>query len=597
MASRIVSTTGRIPLLRPLRPPSCSVKHCRLFTQNRQLLLIAQHTSRPQIPYLSQPAFSKQTGSSQQLARLLSTENRRFFRDQVYLAIRWTLIGWTFVFLGSIIYFGVTIEKDERSNPTPGEWRFFSRQALRSARAHIGVAENGAGGFVDWAKVGSYFRNCLARLEDANGDGKGLAEPADGEEILIPDVGKAGFDISGKSYEWRTGYFEVIMGCANAAEHLDGMVLDTTRGIVFPKELVIGPTNPDPRPVPPYMAAAPHEDNCVAPYEKPEVFYMRILTGQGFTTKQRMDAAFGYANWLEYKGLNDSATEMYRWSLDIAKGALPIPADAVLDDTTAIIKEEGSKEATPNLLRATTNLAIHYARTGDLASALPILLSTLRARREAPVSPFPSAQGDASDPNSRSQTDIGAAVSYLRKIFRGPKFPSPPISGDNPVVRPSEKPTCEDSELMLYIGEILFATAPESKEGVAWTRQGVTIAEANLAPQSRSATGGASEVRKCKECLLTGVENWETMLRRLSSSQAAVQNREGGRSSGWLQFGGWFGGEGDKGRTLDNVSAGVLESELAQVERLKERIVKEGIAEEMLKASGGTGPGGLWIGG
>ena len=463
------------------------------------------------------------------------------------------------------------------------------------------MGKKNGGGFVDWARVGSDFRECLERLEDPNGDGKGLMEPAGGEEILIPDVGRAGFDISGKTYEWRTGYFETIMGCATAAEHLDGMVLDTTRRIVFPKEVMIGPSNPDPRPVPPYMATAPREENCEAPFEKPETFYMRILTGQGFTTKQRMDAAFGYANWLEYKGLNDSATEMYRWSLDIAKGALAVPADAVLDEKTAVIKEEGIKEATPNLLRAATSLAIHHARTGDLSSALPILLSVLRARREAAVSPFPPGSSSRSDSDRRSQTDIGAAFSIMRRVFAAPRFPDPPLSGDNPVVRSSEKPTCEDSELMLYIGEILFATAPESKEGIAWTRQGVTIAEANLAPASlRSGAADSSsqdEVKKCKECLLTGVENWETMLRRLTSSQSTLQAREGGRNAGWLQFGGWFGGDAGKGRTLDEVSSGILDAELKQVERLKERIVKEGMADEMLRANGSGGLGGLWVGG
>lgn len=448
---------------------------------------------------------------------------------------------------------------------------------------------------MDWARVGSSLRNCLTRLEDMSKDGKGLIDPADGEEILIPDVGKAGFDISAKSYEWRTGYFEVIMGCATAAEHLDGMIVDKTRGMVVPKDVMIGPSNPDPRPAPSYMGPAPREENCEEPFEKPETFYMRILTGQGFTTKQRMDAAFGYANWLEYKGLNDSATEMYRWSVDIAKGALAVPAEAIIDDKTAVINADGSKEVTSNLLRATTNLAIHHARTGDLSSALPILLSVLRARREAAVSPFPPGQTSHADSSQGSQTDIGAATSFVRKLFTGPKFPPPPMSGDNPIIRSSEKPTCDESELMLYIGEILFATAPESKDGVAWTRQGVTIAEANLTPKSRN-RDDADDANKCRQCLLAGVENWETMLRRLSSSQAAVQDREGGRSAGWLEFGGWFGGSSQKGKTLGEVGSGVLDAELKQVERLKARIVREGIGEEMLRMRGGT-QGGTWIGG
>lgn len=595
MLSRKMPRAARIPLLRPLRPPSGPERGHRPVTQHRQRLLFTTHTPRPRLPYLSQPAFSKPAGPSQQVARLLSTENKRFFRDQVWLAARWTLIGWTFILLGGTIFMGYTLERDERANPTPDEWRFFTRQALRSARAYRKLGETEGGGFVDWARVGSYLQNCLERLEEPNVDGKGLVDPADGEEILIPDVGRAGFDISGKSYPWRTGYFEVLMGCAQVAEHLEGMVLDKTRRIVFPKDVVIGPSNPDPRPVPHYMAAAPKEEDCEAPFDKPEVYYMRILTGQGFTTKQKMDAANGYANWLEYKGLQDSAGEMYRWSVDIAKAALAVPADAVLDERTSVLKAEGSKEATPNLLRATTNLAIHQARTGDLASALPMFLSVLRARREAAVSPYPPGSRSYDD-SEHASTDIGAAVSFFRKIFSPPRFPAPPLSGDNPVVRSSEKPTCEESELLLYIGEILFATAPESKEGVAWTRQGVTIAEANLSPTPRSRSDADEETKKCKECLITGVQNWETMLRQLSSSQATIQDREGGRNAGWLQFGGWFGDSSEKGRTLDDVGAGILDAELKQVERLKERIVREGIGEEMMKARG-AGPQGSWMGG
>lgn len=595
MRSSKIMHAPRIPPLRPLRPPNTIRNSPRLrpFTQRSQLLLVAPHTPRPQLPYLSQPILRQAIGPSHQLARLLSTENKHYFREQVYLAGKWTIIGWTFLVLGITCFVGITIEREERANATPSEWRFFTRQALRGARANLSVVQKGGAGFVDWAKVGTDMGNCLARLEDLEKDGKGLTEPADGEQILIPDIGKAGFDISAKSYEWRTGYYEVIMGCAAAAEHLDGMVLDQTRNIVFPSEVVIGPSNSDPRPVPPYMAAAPLEENCVAPYEKPETFYMRVLTGKGFTTTQRLNAALGYANWLEYKNLLESATEMYRWGVDIAASALAIPADAVLDHRTSVIKEESSAEATSNLLRAATALAIHHARTADLSSALPILLSVLRARHTAPISPFPptpSASGTEVQP-----TDIAQFAQTIRKIFRAPTFPAPPPSGDTPIVRESERATCEDSELMLYIGEILFATAPESKEGIAWTREGVGIAEQNLGTRG----GSGEEARKCKECLITGVGNWEIMLRRMSELRDAVREREGARSAGWMEFGGWFGGNGGgvKGKTLDAVAGGVLEAELGRVEGLKERIAREGIEEEMLRARGTGAGNAVWMGG
>ena len=155
---------------------------------------------------------------------------------------------------------------------------------------------------------------------------------------------------------------------------------------------------------------------------------------------------------------------------------------------------------------------------------------------------------------------------------------------------------------MLYIGEILFATGGGSGgEGIGWTRQAVTIAEANLTELSRArqknADGGEKE--KCAACLQQGVENWETMLRRLSSSQQSLSargvTREGGRDAGWLEWKGWFGKDGGvKGASLDELSGGVVEEELKQVARLKDRIAREGIAADMDKHR--SAGGGVWIG-
>jgi len=52
-----------------------------------------------------------------------------------------------------------------------------------------------------------------------------------------------------------------------------------------------------------------------------------------------------------------------------------------------------------------------------------------------------------------------------------------------------------------------------------------------------------------------------------------------------------------KGRTLDEAATGVVAKELEQVERLKERIVREGIDQEMGRAKGVQGGGAsVWIG-
>ncbi|WPH01493.1 Hypothetical protein R9X50_00433900 [Acrodontium crateriforme] len=595
---------SRILLLRPLRPPNSqllSTTSSCSFRQNQQLLLVGQRTSRPQLPYLSTPAFRNQDhslyiikGPSQQIARLLSTETKAWIKAEVYLATKWCAIGTVFLALLGIAWMGVNMERAERENPTADEWSFGSRQILRHARTIR--AEGESRGHVEWAKLAVRYKTLVERCENPSIDGKDLEEQADGG-LLIPNVGKAGYDISNKSWPWRACYFEAIMGAAATAEQLDGKMRDKVRNLLFSKEEVIGPSNPDPRPVPSYYATAPLEENCEPAFAPPETYYLRVLTSKGFSTEQRLDAALAYANWLEFKGLNDSAEEMYLWGVDIAKSGLDVDTSNVIDAKTSVLQADNSAAATSNLLRATTNLATHQARTGNVSSALPILLSVLRVRRNAPISQF--AGIDFSSSNSEeAKTDIGQAMKIFRNIFSAPTFPPPPPSGDLPLVRSTDKPTCEESELMLYIGEILFATSPPSSEGLGWTREAVTIAEANLQQTLRQKSGDIKKLRKemikCKDCLSTGVNNWETMLRRVTAQQKDVTGREGGRDAGFFEWRGWFGGLGGaKGKTLDHLDAGILAEELQRVEKMKERIIREGIDAELDKVKGSSS---LWVG-
>jgi len=388
-----------------------------------------------------------------------------------------------------------------------------------------------------------------------------------------------------------------LMGCAEAAEQLEDCVVETTRRLVYPKELVIGPSNPDPRPIAPNMGPAPLEENTAPAFAPPESFYMRILTCRGFTTKQRLEAAWKYAAWLEFRGLNDSAEEMYLWALDIAKNVFPEP-NAVIDGKSAVLKvgdtaaSAVSARPTSNLLSATTALAVHRARAGDVASALPILLSVLRARKEAPFVPVRSVSiaGSAGEGGS----DLDAVVSFIQRIFSPPKFPPPPPSGDDTFTRPVVQSTCDESELMLYVGEILFATSPSPSQGLDWTRQAVTTAEASLEDKSTAGATAESQ-RKCKSCLRTGVQNWETMLQRLAEKAEATDAREGGRNAGFFEWRGWFSLDGgSRGKTQDELQAGMLAEEFKHVENLKEKIAREAIDEEMYKNRGAGG--GVWIG-
>jgi hypothetical protein len=604
----------RIPAFRPLRPPNVCppppppggpppappqpLGGARRFARNTQLLLVAPRTTRPQLPYLSQPAFRVQNGGflgpNPQLARLLSTETRKYVVEQTYLAAKWTAIIWTFLFLGGLAWAGCNAEMEERRQPTPSEWSLWSRLRLQVIREAIrnGNKDGMGGVFVDWGGVGSTLQVLLSRLEDHNVDGKGVEDiqsRQDGEPLE-----GVGMDISSKSWPWRSGYFDVAMMCATAAERLEGYVVDTTRGKTYSNDVVVGPSNPDPRPMP-INKPPPKEEDCVPAAPPPETFYMRVLAGKGFTTRQKLEAALAYANWLEFRGRKDKAEEVYKWGVDIALKALdtPTPAEKVIDRNAFVLKPDAAAEATPNLLKATTALAVHRAKNNDVASALPILLSVLRARRSAPVSPFPQF---APEEGSKPETDIAAGLNLLRKIFVPPKFPPPPPSGDVPYVRLSDRPTCEDSELMLYIGEILFATSPKAEEGLGWTRQAVTIAEANLQPNAPKGGSGEDEnaTEKCKQCLTTGLENWETMLRRLATEQAAAAEREGTRNAGWLEWRGWFGRDGgSKGRVLDEAYQDMLDEHLRKVAVLKERIVQEKIAE---RSKGMPSTGGVWMG-
>ena len=386
---------GRIFPLRPLRPPNAPASATlrpRLFTQNHPLLLLSRHNGpRPQLPYLSQPARNLPPGPAlqRQISRLLTTENRRYVGQQTWVALKWSAVGWSMFFLLSFAWYGWQCELIEREHPSPAEWSYWTRAAFRAGYARMNPEFNGTG-VTDWAQVGSEFKITMERLEDAHKDGKGLKVVEDvsggGGPVVIPGVGKAGFDVSDMSYAWKSGYVEVVMNCAKAAEILDDMVVDTTRKLVFQKDLVIGPSNPNPRPVAPNQAAAPLEENCDRPYAPPESFYLRILTGEGFDTKHRVDAALAYANWLEFKKAPETAEDVYRWAVDIAAAGAPT-LEPIVDRQTGVLSEKGTRHATSNILRSSTALATHFARGGEVTSALPVFLSVLRARRSAPINP------------------------------------------------------------------------------------------------------------------------------------------------------------------------------------------------------------------
>ncbi|GME65390.1 hypothetical protein GTA08_BOTSDO02188 [Neofusicoccum parvum] len=574
------------PLRRPLRPPSSAllqqhVPRPRPFTHNSQLLLLISPSvgPRPQLPFLhpasaSNPSLLRHRARAGQwqLARLLTTERKQYIKEQVWLAGKWTVFLWTSVGLLFIAAFGVQNEVFERRTPSPPEWSVISRMNYRSARAQENP-EFWPSGMTDWASTGSMYRGLLERLEDTNVDGAGLKEQDEGG-ILVPGVGKAGLDVSAKSEAWRRGYHDVLMGCARAAEHLDGWVEDTTRRICFPPDVVIGPSNPRPRPCPPYAHEAPREENCVPAFAGPETYYVKVLTTAGFSTLQRLDAALAYADWLDFKGLPSSAAEMHAWALDIATAAIPNAHEAI-DPATGVIRDgPAAARVSPNVARAATALATHHARNADVAKALPIFLSVLRARQNAPT----AAAAASSTPAKPSSSADSGIISTVRAVLTPPKYSPPPPSGDDPLVR-APASLVDEAALKTYVGEILFATSPSARDaGLGWTRDAVADAE-------RAVGDGVGlpdvERERAAQCLEVAVGNLEKMVGVL-----AGEEREGGRKKGG-GWGRWF-GKGERGEE------GVWEREERAVKERVERLRREGLRERFARA--GKVSGGTWIG-
>ncbi|THX28534.1 hypothetical protein D6D10_09182 [Aureobasidium pullulans] len=569
--------TSRPPsLLRHLRtkrlPNQSNQSSLRLFTQKHPLLLITRTSSpRPQLPYLSQP--SRNVLASRQTARFLTTENKNYVKEQVWLAAKWSAVGWSFFLLGVVALYGINQEVLERKTPSPEEWSFFSRNHFRCANAAVKPDHE----YTDWAQVATEFRRCLERLEDEAIDGKGTTPLVPGMEH-IRGINPSAFDVQDKSAAWKEGYFQVVMNCARASEHIDNMVLDTSRGIVFPKDVVIGPSNPSPRPCPPGAESAPREEDCEQAYAPPETFYLKVLTGVGFSTRHRIQAALAYANWLEIKGLNDSADETYKWAVDIAASALPAP-EQVIDAESSILRVNEVTPPSPNILTTATALATHRARSGNITSALPIFLSVLRARHAAPVDIAPPSRSEyrdftVSDPTS---TDIGAFFNIVKSLFTPPTYPSLPPSGDEPFLRlPAHIPDCTEAELMLYIGEILFATAAPGREdeGLGWTKNAVAIAEQGVSSDALPANKD-----KCRACLETGIANWGAMVTKLLREETA----KGTPTSSSSSWGSWFGGS-EKQENKTN-----WEDELRAVEEVRMNLVAQGINSKLAAAPQRTG--------
>ncbi|KAK2005836.1 hypothetical protein LZ32DRAFT_611734 [Colletotrichum eremochloae] len=496
----------RLALRRILLQRLFRLQTTRPFTSNTPLT----PRGRPQLPFLSIPVTSPRPR-----VRYFTTEKKRWLRYEARLFLRYNVSIWGGALCILGIVFLLNQEALEKEHPTPHEWSLLTRIGVRGAK---NAAKDSQDHDVNWVEVLVTSREMLKRLEDPNIDGAGLRDLLD-EPLSIDGVGNAGKDLSAKSENWRRGYYEVLMLLAQASEQLDGWVKDKKRNLVFPPEVVLGPSNPRPKPIPPGAASAPNEEDCELAYEPAENHYLRILTTKGFTSRQKMDAALRYASFLDYKQLPDAAERMYQWALSLATEGAPPGSPPQVDPRTYALVNDKLSPPSENLLTVLTSIALHKARTGDVNAALPIFISVLRARRALPQTPPPGQERPAEPPTTLWQR--------IWALAQPPVYPPPPNDGFRPTWR-HPRELCEEAGLNLYIGEILYAAKDGGKtnreEGLAWTRDAVDLAEEQL--HAIGPSGGDGDARHtCRECLSTGLQNWSTMVARLAREEEEEAKR------------------------------------------------------------------------
>lgn len=489
---------------------------------------------RPQLPFLSVP--SARNGR----VRYLTTERKAQLKYEIKTGIKYTGYIWIAgaAFLGA--WFAIVQERLERRYPTPHEWSYRTRMDFRGG--NCARFEPSPGKITDWLQVAWWFETTVKRLQDPNIDGKDVKDaPHD-----YPPGTK---DVTQKSEEWRRGYYEAMMGYAKAAEYVEGWVLDKSRNIVFPAGTMIGPSNPYPKPLPAGFKGAPKEEDCELRFESPDDIYLRILLTPGFTSRQKIEAGLAYGSWLDYKGVSGPASIIFEDAVHLAASERQDLPAKPLDAKTWTLNEAAGPPS-ENLLNSLTAYATFRARQGALNSALPILVSILKARRNLP----PPTSTSTSTPNS-----LAAALNHtptrqpqtaqpqpstfhkLTHLLAPPPYPSPPPPGTAPPTRDALD-LCQEAALSLHIGEIMYTSSPSPasrEEGLGWTREAVDVAEEQLHQLPQRVEQDSPARAACRECLATGLGNWAAMVRRLAKEQEQEASAGAKKKSG---SGGWFGG-------------------------------------------------------
>ena len=524
-----------IPLRRPLRPSkSQNSRLCysepRPFTSSGLLTSIARPSARPQLTFLSGSSnVLKRSPFQVAASRVLSTEQRAYIKYKIRMVIYWILVFHVVAFGTWGTYQLFRQDWLDRLYPSPNEWSIWCRYRWRTVK-HEELDLGRSRGMVQWSMVGTWMRSLVSSLEETGSNGRSADHELkyqDDYDASIPGIdpieirtrpedlngekawdNRIGFDITAKSEEWRRGYWEAIMTLCKAAEMRDGFMTHPKIGTAYPPQYIRSEANPYPKPLPPQIPfPIADESECYRTLEKPSFHYIRLLTTKGFTPEQRMHTGVAYANWLDLCGQTDQAEQMYKWSLDRAVEGVSNP-DTFVDLRTGVIRPT-APYVTPNIITVTTALASHHARSDHISPALNIYLSVLRARKASPPAPR-SRQYPATKPDL-SLTNFESVIRWTRSLFRNPKFPPPPRSGDHVFERAASN-ECEEAALVAYVGEILFARGNRRAEGLAWTRDATDTAE----EMGRDGLLEHSAKQVCSQCLHTGLQNWTSMTKQLA---------------------------------------------------------------------------------
>lgn len=465
---------------------------------------LARPKARPSTSSRAPPRYTQ--------TRSMTAERKAFVVRQLKVSGKFLI--YSYVIAGVILATVYVINEEvlERAYPTPPGWTYLTRSGYRNAKGRE-EPEAFAGGVVDWVATANRFKKVVRRLEDPDVDGARLKEQARGTHG--PEwLRQTGYDITDKSDPWRRGYYEALMGAARGAENLDGFLRDDTRGIVFPPDVVVGPSNSNPRPVPPRAQSAPLEENCSPAFDSPHCYYHKILTTEGFTSKEIVQAALAYGDWLHSKQvLPQAARAAHRRAVSVAVSSLEQP-HAVVDRETCAIKSD-APVVTPNVLLATQAMGIYHAQVSALDESLPILVSVLRARRSLPALPPSEQQPEPAQTRKDPDSIVAWAESAVRSLLYHPPFPPRGPSGDEQAVR-TRASICEEAGVMANIGEILYVSS-SATDGLSWTRQAVDVAEQTY----RASETDEEASRSCKQCLEVATDNWVTMVTTLANKDRA----------------------------------------------------------------------------